>query len=585
VGHLGWVALSWRPKRGPGYSPGAVMPYVRAPRSNLDAEIGKPSVRESRLRKNRTSKNWLRHAANRRQIIGGLAAASFSAPEALGKSRANPARIDTFLRSNIQNVVVIYAENRSFNNIFSNFPGLQSPLSAVSKDRLVQRDRDGTQLASLPPIWGGLVPTEQTLGEVKHQIEQDAITGLSNAPFALRTPAGEFLPHRLVTRDLVHAFYHNQMQINGGKNDGFVAWGDSGALVMGHYADTAAEMQLASLAREFTLCDNFFMGAFGGSFLNHQYLVAAQPPFYPDADQSPAAHLIAKLEGDDPKGTRLKVREDSPASALTGPPKFGPNTLSPDFWAVNTMLPPYPPTTRDETSPLQLPPQIHKTIGDALSDKDVDWAWYAGAWQVALDGQASPRKTFPPTPNFQPHHQPMNYFASLAPGTEARTRHLRDAGLGSSPTTNKFMADALDGKLPSVAFYKPEGDLNMHAGYSDVADGDHHIAAVVAALRAGPQWRNMLVIVTFDENGGWWDHVAPPSGDRWGPGSRIPAILISPHVKRGNVEHTVYDTGSILRFITRRFGLEKLPGLKMREDAMMAQEGFAPGDLTEALRI
>ncbi len=249
------------------------------------------------------------------------------------------------------------------------------------------------------------------------------------------------------------------------------------------------------------------------------------------------------------------------------------------------MLPPYPPSTVDESSSLWLPPQKHKTIGDMLSDKGVEWAWYAGAWQAALDGNTSARPAFPPVPNFQPHHQPMNYFANFAPGTEARTRHFRDGGLGGTAVSNKFMADTLAGALPAVAFYKPEGDLNMHARYSDVADGDRHIAAVIDALRAGSQWKNMLVVVTFDENGGWWDHVAPPRGDRWGPGMRIPAIVISPHIRKGHVEHTVYDTGSILRFITRRFGLEKLPGLRMREEAMMANEGFAPGDLTEALQV
>jgi acid phosphatase len=147
------------------------------------------------------------------------------------------------------------------------------------------------------------------------------------------------------------------------------------------------------------------------------------------------------------------------------------------------------------------------------------------------------------------------------------------------------MADARDGKLPTVAFYKPQGDLDMHAGYSNVADGDNHIAAVVDQLRNGPQWQHMLVIVTFDENGGWWDHVAPPKGDRWGPGSRIPAIAISPHARRGHVEHTVYDTGSISRFLTRRFGLEKLPGLTMREEEMRRHQGVSPGDLTELLAI
>jgi acid phosphatase len=520
---------------------------------------------------------------DRRRVIGGLAGAGVA--QIATPSLARKCGVDAFIRKNIHHVVVIYAENRSFNNLFSNFPGLRHPLSKARPDRIIQRDRDGTVLGGLPPIWGGLVPTAQTLNGATLQVGQDAIVGLANAPFPLRMPTGELLPHSLITRDLVHHFYHNQMQINGGRNDSFVAWGDSGALVMGHYADTAGEMRLAALAREFTLCDNFFMGAFGGSFLNHQYLVAARPPFYPNAGTSPAAQLIATLEGDDPKGTRLKPLAGSPASAMDGPPKFGPSTLSPDFWAVNTMFPPYPPTARDEASPLRLPPQIHKTIGDVLTQNKVDWAWYAGAWQAALDGATNTKQAFPPKPNFQVHHQPFNYFASFAPGTAARDLKLRDGGLGSSPDTNRFMADARDGHLPSVTFYKPEGTLNMHAGYSDVADGDNHIADVVAQLRAGPHWRDILITITFDENGGWWDHVAPPRADRWGPGSRIPAIVISPHVRKGHVEHTVYDTGSIARFLTRRFGLEKLPGLTMRELEMQKNSGFAPGDLTELMAI
>src|SRR5262249_44074734 len=156
-------------------------------------------------------------------------------------------------------------------------------------------------------------------------------------------PSGEPLSRGIVTRDLVHLFYHNQMQINGGRNDGFVAWGDSGALVMGHYGDTCESLRLAQLARRFTLCDAFFMGAFGGPSLNHQSLPAAQPPYYPNADKTPSKDWIAAIEGD-PKGTKLKPQPDSPARALDGPPKFGKNSLTPDFWAVNTMFPKYPPT-------------------------------------------------------------------------------------------------------------------------------------------------------------------------------------------------------------------------------------------------
>ena len=65
----------------------------------------------------------------------------------------------------------------------------------------------------------------------------------------------------------------------------------------------------------------------------------------------------------------------------------------------------------------------------------------------------------------------------------------------------------------------------------------------------------MVIVITYDENGGQWDHVAPPKGDLLGPGTRIPAIIISPFAKNGFVDHTQYDTASILRLITRRFGL------------------------------
>jgi acid phosphatase len=93
----------------------------------------------------------------------------------------------------------------------------------------------------------------------------------------------------------------------------------------------------------------------------------------------------------------------------------------------------------------------------------------------------------------------------------------------------------------------------------------------------------MLVIVTYDENGGWWDHVSPPKGDRFGPASRIPALIISPYARRGAVDHTVYDTTSILRFLTRRYGLPTLPGIATRDAAIKKQGGQPIGDLTNAL--
>ncbi len=484
---------------------------------------------------------------------------------------------------------MIYAENRSFNNLFSKFPGQVQPLAEITLARAAQRDRDGSVMPQLPKIWGGLAPAQQTVDGQAYLIGEAQISGLPNRPFKLTDPSGKLLPLGLVTRDLTHRFYQNQMQINGGRCDQFVAWGDSGALVMGHYEQGAAQMKLADLAGRYVLCDRFFMSAFGGSWMNHIFLVSAQPPHVPGPLEG---RLVCRVEGDDPKGTRLKLHKDSPASALDGPPKFERDgTLTPDGYGVNTMAPAYQPSyvrpapggdpsMADPANPGVLPPQSYATIGDRLSDKGVSWAWYSGAWAAALAHQGDG-----PVPNFQFHHQPFNYFRNFAPGSAARSEHLRDAGLGDDAKTNHFIAAIDAGRLPAVSFYKPQGNLNMHAGYADIRSGDAHIAHVVERLEKSPQWQDMVVIVTVDENGGWWDHVSPPQGDRWGPGSRIPAIVISPHARRGVVDHTPCDTNSILRLITRVYGLEPLPGVLRRDDAMRARGQVLLGDLTSTLDL
>ncbi|MBA1228247.1 acid phosphatase [Pseudomonas viridiflava] len=543
---------------------------------------------------------------SRRRFLGGMAALGAGVtlssyvtagekPPAAAEKHLTGAALDKALSDNIKTVVVIYAENRSFNNLFGNFPGVEKPLSALKPADYQQRDRDGHLLEKLPPAWGGVLQVgPQSVDGVSYPAGVQFQENLPNAPFPLKGPNSEDLPLSLVTRDLWHVFYQNQMQINEGKNDHFVAWADSGGLTMGHYAQTQYSLRLWDVAKEFVLCDNFFQGAFGGSFLNHQYLISATAPVYPDAANSPAKSQIATLQSDDPQDPRLKPLDKSPASAMEGPPQFGPSAITPDGYAVNTLAPPYWPTwLRDPQNPDYskpdlanvLVPQSHEHIGDKLSKKDIDWAWYAGAWQVTLD-EFKDSTGIPKIPNFQYHHQPFNYFVKQGPQNPAeRKRRLRDGGLGDESSTNRFLADAEAGKLPAVTFYKPQGNLNMHAGYADVASGDRHIDRVVKVLRNSPQWENMVIVITVDENGGWWDHVAPPKGDRFGPGTRVPALVISPFARKGTVDHTVYDTASILRLITRVHGLEKLDGLKRRDDAMIARGQQPMGDLTNALQF
>jgi acid phosphatase len=305
----------------------------------------------------------------------------------------------------------------------------------------------------------------------------------------------------------------------------------------------------------------------------------------------------------------LKVADGSPASALDGPPKFVKSgNITPanyfgdgKFYAVNTMQPAYqpsgnPPAPGDATlayadpaSPTTLPPQSAPTIGDRLTAKQISWAWYSGAWNSALhDGmQASVKQRkviYTPdtpggSPDFQPHHQPFNYYLRFDPKThgDERAQHLRDYG--------QLVSDIAAGSLPEVVFYKPQGNLNQHAGYASIAAGDAHIADLVAKLMAGPQWPGMVIVITYDEYGGAWDHVAPPRGDLLGPGARIPALVISPFARMGTVDHTPYDTASVLRLMTRRFDLEPLPGVIRRDQALASHAEPPMGDLTAALDL
>ena len=518
------------------------------------------------------------------------------------------------LRSKIDTVVVIYAENRAFDNLYGRFPGAHGLGEILDQDGrplstyLPQVDRDGSVLATLPPTWGGV-----TAAGVQPVVTEAQSIGLPNAPFSIEdafTPRSSVtLSTSTVTRDLAHRFFEHQMQIDGGRNDGYAAWSDAGGLAMGHY--DYSQSALYALAREFVLADNFFQGAFGGSFLNHQYLICACAPVYPGADTAAAKPSVAILD-EDASGhylPRLKVAMDARPSALDGPPKFAKNgNIAPAgyfgdgrFHAVNTMQPAYQPSGNppaaddadfdyaDPNNSTTLPPQHEETIGDTLDAKGVHWVWYAGSWDAALaDGRRSALKhreaiyapdTARGNPDFQPHHQPFNYYERFDPKAHAgqRDAHLKDY--------RALVADAAGGRLPAVAFYKPQGNQNQHAGYASVAEGDAHIADVVAKLKAGPQWQHMVIVITYDEFGGAWDHVAPPQGDLLGPGARIPALIVSPFAKRGTVDHTPYDTGSILRLIARRFDLHVLPGIALRDRSLAAHGAPAMGDLAAALDL
>ncbi|TGV75406.1 acid phosphatase, partial [Mesorhizobium sp. M00.F.Ca.ET.149.01.1.1] len=221
----------------------------------------------------------------------------------------------------IETVVVIFAENRAFDNLYGHFPGADG-IDKASEESLRQRDRDGSVLSELPPVWDGL-----TAKGVTPPVTQAMTEHLANQPFTVNDAKGFNVPLTVVTHDLWHRYYQNQMQINGGKNDMFVAWGDSGAMPMSNWDTSKGDMW--AVAQKYVLADHFFMGGFGGSFFNHQWLICACAPYYANADKSPAKPSIAVT---DDSGTALKIADNSPKSARDGIPKFvSDGNLTPDF--------------------------------------------------------------------------------------------------------------------------------------------------------------------------------------------------------------------------------------------------------------
>jgi phospholipase C len=414
------------------------------------------------------------------------------------------------LRSAIKNVVVIYQENWSFDGLYGSFPGANGIANASST--IAQIDKlTGAPIATLPPPLFNGVPDPNFAG----------VAGKPVQPYAALT----YIQASQVTGDMVHRFYQEQSQIDGGKMDKFMTWSDNPGLVFSTF--DATTMPEGQLAAQYTLADNGFHSAFGGSFLNHQYLICACAPVFPNA---PAA-FVAALDG-----SAKQLALDGAGTIVRD------GFVTPDGFAINTAFTVNNPHPAGVVAASLIPNQTNPTIGDRMSAANVSWKWYAGGWTAALAGN--------PDAYFQFHHQPFAYYAAFADGTAAKAAHLQDE-------TN-FLADLHGNTLPAVSFIKPIGQNNEHPGYTSLLAGQQHVAGLVQAIQGSPYWKNTAIIVTYDENGGRWDHVAPPAADRWGPGSRVPFIVISPWARHSFVDHTQYETVSVLAFLERLYNLQPL---------------------------
>jgi acid phosphatase len=496
----------------------------------------------------------------------------------------------------INHIVVIYEENHSFDNLYGGWEGVNGRQNADAAHTL-QVNEAGNAFGCLlqndvnltsPPL--SVTCTDPANGIASHFV---------NAPFSIeqyiprdaRTcpQPGVFAPNGLTpspanlpggcTRDIVHRFYQEQYQLNNGGQNRYTTGSDAVGLTQGYYDTRALPIYqyLHSGAHpHYAIADDFFQSAFGGSFLNHQWLVAAATPVW--AGGPATQHSIIDSNGmptNYPLYTATAPVRDSTLTQAC--PSAVPNRACGDY-AVNTIQPTFQPTS---SNPVKLPPQTGTTIGDELSAAGVSWAWYSGGWSnadgdvgapgwtngfvpgVCGDPNSSPNPTWPYCPNkvFQFHHQPLNYYASFAPNTPGRM-HLRD----EQELVQQLADSGSSCKLNSVSFDKPIGLENEHPGYTSESRGSDHLVSLLQSIAGSACAKDTMVIVTYDEFGGQWDHVSPPGQDGtpgphdlWGPGTRIPALIVSPFL-RGNevIDHTQYDTTSILATIEQRYGLAPL---------------------------
>ncbi len=343
------------------------------------------------------------------------------------------------------NLVVIYEENHSFDNLY----GQWGRVGGRVVDGLQNAEGSTTQVAQNGTPYGCLLqndvnltspsPLATTCTDPAHAVPA---SHFGNSWFTIddyikptdtTCPApGVFAPNGVLngtglpggcTRDIVHRFYQEQYQLDGGKQDRYVTGSDAVGLTMGRYATTSLPIYRylhSKGAPNYVVADRFFQGAFGGSFLNHQYLISARAPVDTGGATPAAANSIvdsAGMPNSYPLYTPTSTVKDGQLTVACTDGKPFDYTAACGNIAVNTVQPSSAPSGGGAKIPL-IDDAVYPNIGDRMSDAGVSWNWYSGGWDDAAAGH--------PGPLFQFHHQPFNYFKNYAVGApDARTSRTR----------------------------------------------------------------------------------------------------------------------------------------------------------------
>jgi phospholipase C len=330
---------------------------------------------------------------------------------------------------------------------------------------------------------------------------------------------------------------------------------------------------LKKLADEYTINDNFHQPAMGGTGIQHVFLGTGDDIFWSDGAGTPTPPPAKQIANPNPKlGTNNQYTVDGRfsdcSSALnpgvapiitylsTLPYEVATNCAAAHYYMLNNTDPGFLPNGQVDTAGIAtggtIPPSGVRSIGDALNDKSISWAYYGGAYNAAVNlanGSTNPADAighaYCNICNFE------SYATSIMGNPAQRQLHIKDAV--------DFFAAVQQGTLPAVSFVKPDGLLDGHPASSKVDLYEGMLDKILDTLEQNPKLKaETAVFITFDEGGGYYDSGYIQPLDFFGDGPRIPLIVVSPFTHGGKVAHSYSDHVSILKFIERNWRLAPL---------------------------
>ena len=258
-------------------------------------------------------------------------------------------------------------------------------------------------------------------------------------------------------------------------------------------------------AEEFVLGDNFFASAHGPSFPNHLNTIAAT---------SGGAH-------ENPLQDQGLLRERHRSTGLF------------KSWGCDALDTAYVNVVDSEGNTKKVPPCFDfETEADLLMDAGIPWAYYAAT-------------------------QEQNGYLWSAYDAVRHIRENEEIWQSHVFPVDDFVRQAKDGLLPPVTWVTPRFELSEHPEYS-MCHGENWTTEVVNTVMESPHWEDTAIFITWDDYGGFYDHVPPPQVDDFGFGIRVPLLIISPYARRGFVTHELGEFSSVLRFIEDNWGLSQL---------------------------